>query len=143
MRVKYFLLGFVLSLFGCNEHKFNDVDFVGVWQADDGARITINQDGTCVLNGLNKSIVSIATDEKERLNANGNWKIVGNINSGITGGITTGLKISYDLIDRKGRGGILFYISGRGIKENKAPWDLFIWKGDPDEMIKYKFVKQQ
>jgi hypothetical protein len=142
MRVKYFMLGFVLSLFACNEHNFKDVDFIGIWQADDGARITIKQDGTCVLSGLNKSIVGIANDETEKLNANGNWKMVENINSGITGGITTGLKVSYDLMDRNGRGGILFYISGRGINENRAPWDLFIWKGDPDEMIKYKFVKQ-
>lgn len=86
--------------------------------------------------------MSIANDEKEELNANGNWKIVENINNGITGGTTTGLEVSYDLMDRKGRGGILFYISGRGINERKAPWDLFIWKGDPSEMIKYKFVKQ-
>jgi hypothetical protein len=141
MKVKYVMLGFFLSLFGCNEHRFKDVDFIGIWQANDGARITIKQDGTCILSGLNKSIVGIANDEKV-INANGNWKLVENINSGITGGTTTGLKVSYDLMDRNGKGGILFYISGRGINENKAPWDLFIWKGDPDEMIKYKFVKQ-
>jgi hypothetical protein len=142
MRLKNFMFGFILSLFGCQEPRFNNSDFVGIWQADDGARITIYEGGACVLNGLNNSIVGIAKDTTEKLNADGTWKIINNVNSGITGGISTGLKITYTLMDRHGKGDIEFYISGQGFSENKPPWDLFIWKGDPDEMIKYKFVKQ-
>jgi hypothetical protein len=142
MKVKYFMFGLVFSLFGCQEHQFTKSDFVGTWQADDGARITINADGTCVLKGFNNSIVSVATDSTEKLNSNGTWKIINNVNSGITGGVSTGLKITYALMERAGKGGFELYISGQGFSENKPPWDLFVWKGDPDEMIKYKFVKQ-
>lgn len=136
------MIGFVLSLFGCTENTFKDSDFVGVWKSDDGANIIINEDKTCVLNGLNNSIVGIAEAENEKLNTNGTWQIIQDVNSGITGGISTGIKISYNLMGRTGKGGIEFYISGQGISENKSPWNLFIWKGDPDEMVKYKFSKQ-
>ncbi|SEO39899.1 hypothetical protein [Niastella yeongjuensis] len=136
------MFGFILSLLGCREHHFDKSDFVGVWQAVDGARITIKADGTCVLQGLNNSIVSMAKDTTEKLNADGSWKIINNVNNGITGGVSTGLEITYTLMNRDGKGGIEFYLSGQGFSENRPPWDLFIWKGDPDEMIKYKFVKQ-
>ena len=42
----------------------------------------------------------------------------------------------------RGQGEIIFFISGQGSNEDNPPWDLFIWKGDPDEMVKYKFIKQ-
>ena len=92
MKAKYFMFGFIFSLFGCKEPTFENYDFIGVWKADDGASLIINKDGTCVLNNLNNSIVSIATDDKEKLNSNGTWKIVKGVRSGITGGISTGLK---------------------------------------------------
>lgn len=136
------MFGFILSLFSCNEHKFSSTDFIGNWKAYDGAEIVLNKDGTCVLNNVDYSIVSITKNSSEKLNSKGTWKMVEDVNSGITGGITTGIKITYKLMERDGNGGIEFYISGQGLNENKAPWNLFIWKGDPDEMIKYKFTKQ-
>ncbi|MCW3466296.1 hypothetical protein [Chitinophaga nivalis] len=141
MRVKYLMLVFGFFLLGCEEPKFETEDFIGVWKSNDNATITFNQDGTCILNNLNNAIISISKNENEKINSKGTWKILNNVNSGITGGKSTGVKISYNLMDRKGKGGILFYISGQGISD-KEPWDLFVWKGDPDEMIKYQFIKQ-
>jgi hypothetical protein len=141
MKMKYFILGLFVFLSACNEPDFEIKEFVGVWKSDDNATITLNQDGTCTLIGLNNSVISIAKSESEKLNTEGTWTIVKNINSGITGGKSTGIKISYSLMDRNGKGGILFYISGQGNSENNPPWDLFVWKGDPDEMAKYKFKK--
>lgn len=142
MKMKCFMIGIFLSLVGCKEPKFNEADFIGVWKAEDGANITINQNGTCTLNGLNKSIVSIAKSDDEKLTTDGTWKLIDNVNNGITGGISTGIKVTYNLVDREGKGGFEFYISGQGFSENKPPWDLFVWNGDPDEMTKYKFIKQ-
>ncbi|MFZ6663657.1 hypothetical protein [Peijinzhouia sedimentorum] len=136
------MIGIFLSIVGCKEPKFNEADFIGVWKAEDGANITINQNGTCTLDGLNKSIVSIAKSDDEKLTTQGTWKLIDSVSNGVTGGISTGIKITYNLVDREGKGGVDFYISGQGFSENKPPWDLFIWDGDPDEMIKYKFVKQ-
>lgn len=142
MKMKCFMIGIILSTVGCKEAKFNEADFIGVWKADDGANITINQNGTCTLDGLNKSIVSIAENDDEKLTTQGTWKLIDSVSNGVTGGISTVIKITYNLVDREGKGGVDFYISGQGFSENKPPWDLFIWDGDPDEMIKYKFVKQ-
>lgn len=142
MKAKCFIIGILLSLFGCKNPEFNSTDFVGTWKAEDGAVISINKDGSCDLNNLNYNIVNSAQDEYEKLNTFGTWKIINNINNGITGGISTGIDVTYNLMDREGKGGVEFYISGQGFSENKPPWNLFIWKGDPDDMIKYKFVKQ-
>lgn len=139
-KFKYFILGFSFLILGCKEPKLEPKDFIGVWKADDSATIIINADGTCILNNLNNTIINSSQNEISKINTRGTWKKVNDIDSGITGGISTGIKFTYKL-DNK-RGGTLFYISGKGINENKAPWDLFVWKGDPDEMIKYKFVKQ-
>jgi hypothetical protein len=143
MKTKYFMFGFLLFLFGCKEPKFENSDFVGTWKSDDGAIIVFNQDGSCILKDLNYSIISIANNPNEKLNSIGNWKVISGVENGITGGISTGVEVSYKLMDREGQGGINFYISGQGFSENALPWDLFIWKGDPDEMEKYKFVKQK
>lgn len=139
-KFKYFILGFLLLILGCKEPKFEPKDFIGVWKADDSATIVINADGTCILNNLNNTIINSAQNEISKINARGTWKKVTDINNGITGGISTGIEFTYKLNNNKG--GALFYISGKGINENKAPWDLFVWKGDPDEMKKYKFIKQ-
>lgn len=142
MKAKYFIIVVFFSLIGCKEPKFNEADFIGVWKSEDGANIVINKDGTCILNDLNKSIVSIAKNDDEKLTTNGTWRLIDCVNNSVTRGINTGIKITYNLVDREGKGEIDFYISGQGLSEKKQPWDLFIWNGDPDEMIKYKFVKQ-
>lgn len=132
-----------MVLFGCKEARFDINDFVGKWKSNDGASIAFKSDSSCSINDMDYFIVSsFPTNKNKRLNTTGRWKLVDNVESGITYGINKGIKISYQLPDREGKGGIEFYISGQGLNENKAPWDLFIWKGDPDEMVKYKFVKQ-
>jgi hypothetical protein len=39
--------------------------------------------------------------------------------------------------------GLALEIAGEGVFENKPPWHLFVWIGDPDDVNKYKFVKQK
>jgi hypothetical protein len=55
--------------------------------------------------------------------------------------INSGVYIKYELYDG-GEGEIVFYISGRGINGNNPPWNIFIWDGDPDDMQKYEFTKE-
>lgn len=136
------MIGVFLSLIGCKEPKFNEADFIGFWKAEDGANITLNQNGTCTLDEINKSILSITKSDDEKLTTQGTWKLIDNVSNGITEGISTGIKITYSLTDKEGKGAVDFYISGQGLSESKPPWDIFIWNGDPDEMIKYKFIKQ-
>lgn len=139
-KTNFILYTFILLFLGCNEPKFETKDFIGVWKADDGASIVINQDGTCKLNDLNNTIINISQKEIKKINAQGTWKKIDDVNSGITGSISTGIEFSYTLMNRKG--GTLFYISGQGFNESKPPWNLFVWSGDPDDNIKYEFTKQ-
>lgn len=142
MKIKCFMIGIFLSLIGCKEPKFKQADFIGVWKAEDGAIITLNTNGTCTLYNINRSILSITKSDDKKLTTRGTWKLIDNVNNGITGGISTGIEITYILTEREGKGAVDFYISGQGLSERKPPWDIFIWNGDPDEMIKYKFILQ-
>ena len=117
MKLKNLIYSCIVFLFGCNSPQIENTYFIGNWKADDGAEIMINKDGTCVLKSLNYNIINTATDELRKLNTNGTWKIEKDVNSGILFGINEGIKITYDLEDMRG-------------------------KGDPDEMVKYKFIKQ-
>ncbi len=139
-KINFITYTFLLFFLGCNKPKFETKDFIGVWKADDGASIVINEDGTCKLNDLNNTIINISQKEIKKINAQGTWKKIDDVNSGITGGISTGIEFSYTLKNRKG--GSLFYISGQGFNESKPPWNLFVWSGDPDDNIKYEFTKQ-
>lgn len=141
-KAKYFIIPILLLLIGCNNFDLKSDDFVGVWKSEDNSIIQLNEDGTCILRNLDKSIVSILKNENDKLTTNGTWKLIDGVDNGLTNGIDKGIKITYNLIGRVGKGGVEFYISGQGINESTPPWDIFIWDGDPDEMIKYKFVKQ-
>lgn len=142
MKLKNLIYCCFIFLFSCNSPKIENTYFIGNWKADDGAEIIINKDGTCVLKSQNYNIINTATNDLRKLNTNGTWKIEKDVNSGILFGINEGIKITYGLEDLRGQGEIIFFISGQGFNEDNPPWDLFIWKGDPDEMVKYKFIKQ-
>ncbi|MEF9477671.1 hypothetical protein OWR28_08040 [Chryseobacterium sp. 1B4] len=75
------------------------------------------------------------------MNAEGTWIFLENAESGIIDNIDNGIKITYNLPKENIKGEIILYISGQGIKGNNPPWNLFLWDGDPDEMLKYEFIK--
>lgn len=139
---KCIIIPILLLLIGCDNVDLKTIDFVGVWKSEDNSIIQLNEDGTCILSNLDKSIVSISKNENDKLTTIGTWKLTEGIDNGLISGIDKGIKITYNLMDREGKGGIVFHISGQGFNESTPPWDIFIWNGDPDEMIKYKFVKQ-
>lgn len=138
-----FITLIAITLFGCCEPHFNQCDFIGKWTSSDSSSINLYSDGTCRLNNINYiKINSIESKKGDKLNSSGVWKLIYEFESGIPNGISTGVGISYRLPNRAGTGGLDFFISGEGILENKPPYYLFIWDGDPDNVEKYKFVKE-
>ncbi|ROH99387.1 hypothetical protein [Chryseobacterium daecheongense] len=136
-----FLLIVIFSLMNCSKPKIEKEHFIGKWKSDDGAVITLNENGTCTLQNINHYIFSsFPENNNKKLNTNGTWNMV-NSESGIIDGINEGVKIIYEIPENQTTGSITFFISGQGIHGNNPPWSLYVWDGDPDEMKKYEFVK--
>ncbi len=132
MRTKYIAVMLLFQLlFGCSHTKPERKDFIGTWKADDGATVQLKEDGSLIVNQINLS--NIFFDNKNpanKIDFTGKWEFtkdnykrqVIKVNSS---------KYTFN-----------FNTSGQGALENKPPWDLYVWIGDPDDMNKYKFVKQ-
>lgn len=133
----------VVILNSCGNPEPKQNDFIGIWKSSDGAYITLSQDGSCILKGVDYfKISSFPQNKNKRLNVKGTWSFVDGVESGIIDGINKGINIIYQIPDRKGEGSITFYISGVGFLGNKKPWSIYIWNGDPDDMNKYEFIKE-
>lgn len=139
--IKYFIPLFFFI--GCNNPKIEKYYFIGNWKSSDGGYIILKKNGTCTLKNINYFKFSSFPENKDKiLDTEGTWSFVDSVNNGIINGIDKGINISYKIPTKDGNGGITFYISGQGLNGNKEPWNLFIWDGDPDEMVKYEFIKE-
>lgn len=126
-----------MFLFGCSGSEPRS-EIVGTWVAEDNAIISFNEDGTFNTKGLSGSKMFSGFNEykNEKFNERGNWKLRKNQGSWI---IDLNFSRSVKL---EGGFATQVLISGEGVFENKPPWHLFVWIGDPDDVNKYKFVKQ-
>jgi hypothetical protein len=133
--------------------KTKQEDFIGVWKSESGQSILyLNEDGSCsgeldsfffrachdadfYLNsiGIDRGDLSKYNETKQ---FNGNWYF--------------NLKDFYhnqsyiSILDETQNINFALDIRGsNGILENKPPWYLFFYIGDPDDMEKYKFFKQE
>lgn len=130
--MKYNLLFIsVVSLLIFNNCKNKETPFnnlVGTWTASDGAKITLREDSTCVINNLNGAYFGY----EENLNFKGTWNIE-------KGNIPIICKIF--ITSESNQTSITIYVSGKGLFGNNLPWHLFQYIGDPDELNKYRFTK--
>ncbi len=149
--VKYILIIFITVLCSCNKIEQPNKDyFTGVWEAEKGGKLNLNEDGTFTAKGINFNYIY---DYDIIIDFNGKWKIdqynykdkklrillesdytYENFNFDNTY-IKDEKEFSYEV-------GFSLIASGKGIFENKPPWELFTWIEDPDDMNKYKFIKQ-
>ncbi|SMP21106.1 hypothetical protein [Chryseobacterium profundimaris] len=138
-----FILITFAFLHSCGNPKPQLNDFVGTWKSKDNAHIILNQNGTCILKGVNYfKINTFPKNNNTKLNTEGTWRLVNNVDSGIIDGINNGISIVYTIPKDRLKGEIIFYISGHGLTGNNPPWSLFIWDGDPDDMNRYEFTKE-
>lgn len=132
---------YLLSMFlfqGCTGSEPTKNEIVGTWAAEDNAIISFNEDGTFDTRNLpgSKIFSGFSEYKDEKFNEHGNWKLRKGQGNWI-------IDLDFDRSEKVESGfATQMSISGEGLSENKPPWYLFIWIGDPDDMNKYKFVKQ-
>lgn len=135
---------------GCGTPELRNQDFVGLWKSEDGAVIELNEDGSYTAKQVD---YYKAYSEKEfknkRIDFSGRWSFVNSekkkleLQSDATYQ-DFGIDYTYT-VDGKVRShkiGLTFEILGQGLFENRPPWYLFVWVGDPDDINKYKFEKK-
>lgn len=143
----------MLSLFlqSCSSPEAQKQDFVGIWKSEDGAVIDLKADGNYTAKQLDYYNVYLEKEHKgKKLDFAGRWKIVNKdkklrleLHTDATfKDLGINKTYTYNGEVRSHKLGLTFEIAGKGIFENKPPWHLFIWVGDPDDVNKYKFVKQ-
>lgn len=145
MRTKYIAVMLLFQLlFGCSNPKPARKDFIGTWKAADGAILELRNDSTCTIKKLNyRNIYSFKGDTTTILNVDGQWQFV-NVKGEpqIDISYSTGETYQYKGETKLYKKGFPLNIAGEGMLGNKAPWHVFVWIGDPDDMNKYKFEKQ-
>lgn len=136
---------------GCSSNM-NQEDFIGIWKSTDGASIELKKDGTYLAKKVNYYNFYLDSGFlNKRIDFTGTWKLInkqkGNstlqLNSNSTY-IDYGINKSYTM-DGKSYShkiAVSFEITGQGMFENKLPWILYTWIGDPDNVKKYIFLKQ-
>lgn len=154
MRIKIqCVVAMLLSLLpqSCSDPEPKREDFIGVWKSDDGAVIELRIDGVYSAKQINYyNYDSEKEYENRRLDFTGRWEIVNEekklrlkLQSNATFkdfGINRTYTVDGQVYSHKI--GLTFDIAGQGLLEDKPPWHLFVWIGDPDNVDKYKFEKQ-
>lgn len=143
--IKIFLIVLHVLLQSCSGPKPKKEDFVGFWKADDGAIVRLKEDNTCIVEKISyDKIYDFEEYKNKRLSFSGNWDL-----------ISVDKKLQIDVIYNENetyvykgktytrKGGFSFDIAGaKGFFEDRPPWYLFFWIGDPDNGEKYIFRKQ-
>ena len=128
-----YLLIFIVSLLAfssCENKGTTFYDWVGTWVSSDNAKIILKEDSSCVVDNLKGAYFGYEGD----LYLEGTWSVKKGVFP-----IVSEISIS----SNNGEGMyITFYASGEGLLGNKPPWHLFQYIGDPDELNKYRFTKQ-
>ncbi|MFV0507367.1 MAG: hypothetical protein ACK5L5_11820 [Bacteroidales bacterium] len=123
------IIGLFLFLQSCSNLKFERKDFVGIWEAGDKATVELNEDSSTIIKDIDLSNI-FYSKTNETIDFSGKWEFTTDMYKKQVIRINS-RKYTFD-----------FYISGQGTFGNKPPFDLYIFIGDPDEMNKYRFIKQ-
>jgi len=140
------IMGLFLFFQSCSNPKFERKNFVGTWKSKDGAVIEIYENGKCKAVGLNHyNIHPFDQYKNQLLNFEGTWDFTNKGEPKLHLSYSTGKTYQYKGDTNQSKNGFDFNIAGQGLLENKPPFDLYVFIGDPDdidESNKYKFVKQ-
>jgi len=140
-KINYLLI--ITAMYSCSpEPKTND--FIGTWNSSDGASIKLYENEVCEITNLNYKKIYSFNDTPSVLHCKGVWNFK-NVNDEPVIDITykKGGTYTYNGQIRHNLSGFHLSISGEGFFENRPPWKLFVFVGDPDDMNKYEFVKKQ
>jgi hypothetical protein len=141
----------LVLLIACTNMKQKQEDFVGVWKSESGqSTLYLNEDGSCNgeldsiffrsihNNDFQLSVSGIDRGDLSKYNVTkqvcGKWyfKLNSYYNREEIEIYVTEVLVPIFVLD----------IGGSGFWGNKPPWYLFFYIGDPDNIEKYKFLKQ-
>ena len=138
----------VMSMFsmGCvgENNSLKEDCFVGTWQSEGNAKIVLNKNGKGELFNFNYENVNSIANKDSILNGACEWKLEQiNGSNKVAIAYYDGGTIQY--LDKMVQTNlkISFQIEGTGVFGNKPPWNLFVFIGDPDELNKYTFTKEE
>ncbi|MDR0987862.1 MAG: hypothetical protein LBM06_00155 [Prevotellaceae bacterium] len=110
-------------------------DFVGTWVTDNGGRIVLMQDSTCIVENLKEPTLPFEP-KNSPVSFVGKWKFRMKNDLDYN---RPNIVIEQDsLLIYKS-----FIISGEGLFNNRPPWYFFRYSGDPDLLDEYAFRKVQ
>jgi len=153
MRTEFKYIAIMLSLFlqSCNSPEKKEQDFVGVWKSNDGAVIELGADGNYTATQIDYYNVYFEKEHKgKKFDFAGKWEIISEskkskieLHTDATfKDVGIDKTYTYNGEVRSHKLGLTFEISGEGLLGDTPPWHLFVWIGDPDDVSKYKFVRQ-
>lgn len=138
-------------LYGCYSPMPTKDDIKGMWYSADGAVIELKADGSCVAKQIDYNSIYLEKEDKgKKIDFVGKWEIISEdkkwklelYTDATFKDIGVNKTYIYNGEIRSHRLGLTFEISGsNGTQENKPPWYLFVWIGDPDNGDRYKFEK--
>jgi hypothetical protein len=121
----------MLLILGCMQDKeITDNSVIGTWHSKSGEKITFNQDHTFTAENIESSVwfPNNYQYQNMKLTLTGKWILKNEFE-------ILEIKLSFDSTESF-KGGYVsqLYIRGlNGFFENKPPWVLFFWIGEPGE----------
>jgi len=125
--MRYLLLSLLLLLSSCTNKRPAFNYFVGTWESKAGGQIVLNADSSCIVQNVND-----ISGAKKSFQGKWLFRMKDDLDEN---------RCNISIREDDGVEYILFYISGKGLFGNQAPWYLFQYIGDPDDFKKYEFNK--
>ncbi|MBF4515837.1 hypothetical protein IRZ71_05765 [Flavobacterium sp. ANB] len=151
--IKILAISFLSILLNSCSNEINTIELSGTWKSQDGASISLNEDGTFTGKKINFFYISDDDLFKNRtIDISGKWHIGKSGNQKVkTVQLISNTRykdfgIDKTYIDKNGVQqsytiNCSFEVSGSGLLSNKPPYYLSVNIGDPDDFNMYKFEK--
>lgn len=126
LKLTIFNLIFVFFITCCQNSIPVEEDFYGVWISRSSNQIIFHKDGTFEAKEMPLDYLWSVDRKDETISGNGKWQIK-NTNT------VWQIQLSFEETnhsDFQRKFGSQMEISGQGLLENKADWNLFLWKDD-------------
>ncbi len=137
--ILWFVSFIIVAVFqGCSIPVPTREEIIGTWRSSDGAMFEFRKDGSFTGQSLPGEKIFSPSDEFKNIkfNESGKWDI-----KYLHDRWVVNLRFDKSPSLKKGYDTRILISGSNGILENKPPWHLFAWIGDPDNGNRYKFEK--
>lgn len=139
MKTSVQLVSLIIALLqGCSSLTPTREEIIGTWKCSDGALFNFRENGSFAGQSLTGENIFSSSNEfrGKKFNESGKWDIKYWNDRWVVD-----LRFDKSPSLKKGYETRILIAGSNGILENKPPWYLFAWIGDPDNGDRYKFEK--